>query len=436
MEINIDEIKVEERKRQLDTAKVAGLAHSLTELGLLNPITVARTNGNYRLVAGHHRLEAARLLRWTTIEASIFEGDDLAAELAEIDENLRRNDLTNLEQGEHLLRRNEILEERDLRTKQGDNRFTLKDRGDNLTPLQTTEQIAEEVGLKERTAQRRQQVAREICEEARDNIRSNEDVADNMTQLLALARMPEQEQVKITEAIKDGEAADVWGAQLKLREQEIKSEREIIAKAGKAVPIDDHWHVYHGNIETWQAPRKYDFIITDPPYPREFLNLYETLAIHAKEWLKPEGLLIAMCGQSYIDQIYSMMSKHLTYYWTASYWTPGQPTPLRTRQVNTTWKPLLIYSLDCKYKGKIFGDVFKSDGNDKDFHKWGQSISGMTSVISGICLPGQYILDPFCGAGTTGVAALAHGCLFDGLDIDIDNVNISRGRLHDAATAG
>ena len=57
--------------------------------------------------------------------------------------------------------------------------------------------------------------------------------------------------------------------------------------------------------------------------------------------------------------------------------------------------------------------------------------SGMYDVISKICLPGQYILDPFCGASTTGVAALRFGCLFDGLEIDQENVNISRGRMND-----
>lgn len=222
-------------------------------------------------------------------------------------------------------------------------------------------------------------------------------------------------------------------AKRKARKEEIREEREQIAAKAKAVPESDKWHVWQADMETWNAPRRYDFIITDPPYPKEYLRFYEVLAVRANEWLVPGGLLVAMCGQSYLDQIYEMMGRHLTYYWTACYLTPGQPTPLRQRQVNTTWKPLLIYSTG-DYKGKIFGDVFKSDGNDKSCHKWGQSISGMTSIISQICLPGQSILDPFCGAGTTGIAALNHGCLFDGIDIADENVNIARGRLNDQAT--
>jgi site-specific DNA-methyltransferase (adenine-specific) len=126
------------------------------------------------------------------------------------------------------------------------------------------------------------------------------------------------------------------------------------------------------------------------------------------------------------------MAKHIKYYWTCAYLLPGQPTPLRRRQVNCSWKPLLVFS-NGDYKGKIFSDVFRSDENDKTFHKWGQSESGMTSIITQVCIPGQFILDPFCGAGTTGVAAIKHGCLFHGLDKDSANTAISRVRIKDGA---
>ena len=231
-------------------------------------------------------------------------------------------------------------------------------------------------------------------------------------------------------------AMNIPEAVKKLKERERLAQRAEIAEAGAAVPQADRWHIWQASIETWSAPRQYDCIITDPPYPREYLPLWEVLARRANEWLKPGGLLIAMSGESYLPEIYAMLGAHLDYYWTAAYLTPGQATPLRQVNVNTNWKPLLIYTRKGeKYSGKIFGDVFKSDGNDKDFHKWGQSVSGMLDIVSKMCLPGQYILDPFCGAGTTGIAALLHGCLFDGIDITIENVNIAKGRLHDTAKA-
>lgn len=217
-------------------------------------------------------------------------------------------------------------------------------------------------------------------------------------------------------------------ADKKAKEKKRNEARKELAEEGAAVPESDRWHIYHGDIATWIAPRQYDFIITDPPYPKEYLPLWEVLARRSAEWLKPGGLLIAMSGGSYLNEIYAMLDKYLIYYWTGSYLTPGQTASLRQKQVNTNWKPILIYSVG-NYSGKIFSDVFKSEENDKDHHKWGQSESGMFDIVSGICLPGQYILDPFCGAGTTGVAALKYGCLFDGIDIEQENVNISKARL-------
>lgn len=279
--------------------------------------------------------------------------------------------------------------------------------------------------------------ASELFNDVLNNSEYKEVLDDNGISYMAahrwqqVAEMPELVFETHLEEMRGEKPISTSGMIKELKTEQRTAARAEIAQAGAKVKFTDKWHVYHGDIATWKAPRQYDFIITDPPYPKEYLPLWETLAERANEWLKEGGLLIAMSGQSYLDEIYSMMSKHIDYYWTASYLTPGASASLRQKNVNTQWKPLLIYSKG-KYTGKIFTDVFVSGENDKDNHKWGQSVSGMYDIVSKICLEGQYILDPFCGAGTTGLAALKHGCFFDGLELDIENVNISKGRLNDA----
>ena len=243
-----------------------------------------------------------------------------------------------------------------------------------------------------------------------------------------LADMPELVFEKHIEETRGEKPITTSGTLKEIKTTQRGREREAVANKAKAIPLSKRWHVYHGDMTTIEIDRQFNFIITDPPYPKQYLHLYGELARRANEWLFDGGLLIAMCGQSYLNQIYSMMSEHLTYYWTAAYLTPGQPTPLRQVNVNSTWKPLLIFSKG-KYNGKIFGDVFVSDGNDKSLHKWGQSESGMYDIISKIVLEGQSILDPFCGAGTTLVAGLKHNCFVTGIELEEANVNISKGRL-------
>jgi SAM-dependent methyltransferase len=44
-------------------------------------------------------------------------------------------------------------------------------------------------------------------------------------------------------------------------------------------------------------------------------------------------------------------------------------------------------------------------------------------------VPGELVVDPFCGTGTTGLVALAHGRKFYGCDTDPDMVRRARERL-------
>jgi len=167
MELGIAEIKVKARKRKLDENKVRTIADSFAAIGQLQPITVVRYDGMYRLVAGLHRLEAAKRIGWQTIEATIFDGDEVEVELAEIDENLMRNDLTVLEQGEHLVRRQELIG-----WKKGMNQHSLG--GETVSPPKATNEIAQSIGLTERSAQQRMQAARDIVPEVKDAIRQTD----------------------------------------------------------------------------------------------------------------------------------------------------------------------------------------------------------------------------------------------------------------------
>ena len=105
MKIHIFQIKVNDGRRGADPEAVHELADSISKVGLLNPITVDQ---EYTLIAGLHRLEAAKLLGWAEIECTVSSLDGLLAELAEIDENLIRRSLDYFSQGEHLNRRKEI----------------------------------------------------------------------------------------------------------------------------------------------------------------------------------------------------------------------------------------------------------------------------------------------------------------------------------------
>lgn len=239
MKLDIDEIQVGLRKRKLDEGKVRSLAESLQSIGQLQPITVERCEyGVYRMIAGLHRLEAAKLLGWQKIEAQEFEGDAVVVELAEIDENLMRNDLTVLEQGEHLARRQELV---------GRNVGRYPNPA-TVAELKTMPEIAKEIGLSERSAHNRISVARNIAPEVKDAIRDTE-IANSTTQLLELARLAPEKQVEVAKSIADG-ASSIADAVRQIKKAQVVANLE--------------------NVEAQEAKRVagvYDVIVIDPPWP-------------------------------------------------------------------------------------------------------------------------------------------------------------------------
>lgn len=74
-----------------------GLAASIREVGVLQPIVVRREGEGYELVAGERRLRAGRLAGLATIPAIIRETDDTEALREALIENLHRDDLAPLE---------------------------------------------------------------------------------------------------------------------------------------------------------------------------------------------------------------------------------------------------------------------------------------------------------------------------------------------------
>ena len=149
MRININEIKVNSNRRKASKDDIQRIADSIAEVGMMNPITV---DADHNLIAGLHRLEAAKLLGWSEIECNVCELDELHAELAEIDENYIRANLTPLETSQLLFRRKEIYETLHPETKAGaaQGNGMKRSAGDSEGPLQNDEAQKEEQASPER----------------------------------------------------------------------------------------------------------------------------------------------------------------------------------------------------------------------------------------------------------------------------------------------
>lgn len=94
MLVDINQIQVSKRIRK-DVGDLSPLMDSLKRYGLLNPITITK---DYKLIAGQRRLESARQLGWTTIDAVVVDINDPVTRLEiELEENTQRSNFTELE---------------------------------------------------------------------------------------------------------------------------------------------------------------------------------------------------------------------------------------------------------------------------------------------------------------------------------------------------
>ena len=192
MLIKISDIKIKPGRRDAKPKGVEELARSIQALGLLNPIIVTEDN---TLIAGLHRLEAVKKLGWTEIECTVSSMDGLQAELAEIDENFVRTNLSHRELGDLLLHRKELYEALHPETRQGQRNGQTAKSGKLpfLEPKPFAQDSADKLGVSRRTVERLVQTAANLTPEAKQAIQ-NAGTKITKGAALNISRLPPDQQ--------------------------------------------------------------------------------------------------------------------------------------------------------------------------------------------------------------------------------------------------
>ena len=221
--------------------------------------------------------------------------------------------------------------------------------------------------------------------------------------------------------------------------QEIKKEEKIEAKQierkkaaeqGAKRKIDIDFRL--GDFEEVFADLpdgSVDCIITDPPYPKEFIECWSKLSRFAKRVLKPNGFCIAYSGQMNLPEVMDKMRENLDYYWTFAVYHEGQTQIVNGVNLMCRWKPVLIFQNGKKKIQNTFQDYFISESREKDGHDWQQSKSGVAYLIEMFTNEGDLICEPFAGSGTTMIVAKEKNRNVIGAEIDEETYNIAKSKL-------
>ena len=427
--IDIRQIKINSnRKRRINQDKVNELRESIKQVGLMNPITLDRNN---YLIAGHHRYQAMLSLGRKDVPYTVLETDDaLIIELAEIDENFIRYELTEIELGEHLKARKEIYEKLYPHTKNGMRNGQTSKNVDS-TFLETksfVEDTSEKLNKSKSNIDQSIKIAKDIAPEVKDLIYDTP-LADQKTNLLELSRLEPEKQKQVVEAIKNNPKADV---KEHLKQEKKEQERKQLSEIGKTKKIDIDFRLGDfSKVFNDIKDGSIDCIITDPPYPFEYINCWSELSKFAKRVLKPNGFCIAYSGQMHLPEVIKRMSENLDYYWTFAVYHEGQTQIVNGVNLICRWKPVLIFQNGKRKISNTIQDYFISKQREKDGHDWQQSESGVSYLIERFTEIGDTICEPFAGSGTTIKASLKLGRKIIASEINEQTYNIAKAGLHE-----
>ena len=241
-DLPVELITVPPSHRKPSQEKVTNLAESLRrKKRMLQPIMVRKYRDTYLLVFGGHRLAAAKILKWETIPAIMADGmSELECELAEIDENVVRANLTIAQEALALARRKAIYLQLYPDTAQGTAGAIAKHaaNGDSATaPGAVAERpmpsfaadTAATTGMAERTVHDRVQSGENLSPKA-VSILGDSPAANSKAQVKALSELPKAEQIEVAKAIRDGEATSVHAAIAATEEHETEDDDGLVVE--------------------------------------------------------------------------------------------------------------------------------------------------------------------------------------------------------------
>ena len=207
---------------------------------------------------------------------------------------------------------------------------------------------------------------------------------------------------------------------------------------------------------------KVDHIITDPPYNISKANNFETMNSSQRKgvdfgewdkgfdlvsWIKIAGQMLEAGGSFIIFNSYRNLTPIIGALESAGMevkdllkWVKTNPMPrnIERRYVQDTeyaiWavKPKKPWVFNKPENVPYLRAEFSSStvaGHERTSHPTQKSRKVMAEIVSIHTNPGDLILDPFMGSGTTGVAAIQNGRRFVGIELDADYYQIAAKRL-------
>lgn len=434
--VRIGALKIKDRVRR-EGGDIEGLAASMMQFKQLQPIIVTR---ELDLIAGGRRVAAAIHNKWEEIDAVYYDTlDELTRREVELEENLRRKELTWVEEVKAVRKIYELKQ----------SHYGVKDTG-RPGPMKT-----EGYGLEDAS----QDLDRALSTISQDLMLAKAldeypDLANEKSKTAALrrytrdrenaARAAKARLYRDKEPVAEPVTDDRQGDTVELKPGDPGTLRQPVRHVGwKGKGI-----LYNGDSRDVLRNLKdatVDCVLTDPPYalgmfkegaatsgqrladaagdmydddPERVMNMLDEVFMHVARVLKPTGHAYVFFHMTRYDPMFLMLEKHFGHcdpvpiIWIKN--TPGIGDP------NTRWvyayEPCFWVNRGNKLVKPQAFNYLRYDTVQKKIHPTEKPTPLLRHIISASCVPGEIVLDPFVGSGSTLAAAYQTGCRFIGIE--------------------
>lgn len=440
-----DEISIspERQRQEFDPQAMEDLRESIELVGLQHAPVVRLVAGKPVLVAGERRIRALRDI--FALEGHfVFDGieyseliptvtlgelDRLEAEEAELDENLRRKDLT---WQEHARAVERLVQLRNAQAVQ-----------DNRSPPTQVEIVKELVPH---------------LREEDNNVGSHSGKVKKELMVARHLANPEVAKAKtLDEAVK-----------VLKRQEQAKEHVALAEKVGATFTADLH-KLHHGNCLHWmlqQKPEQFDVILTDPPYgmgadqfgdgagklkgiEHHYKDSHEawTLLMQGtptsfpptKGWCelafklaKPQAHAYVFCDLDRFHELKQYMELAGWYVHRTpliDYKLNSGRVPLPDRGPRRCWEMILYAIKGEKKVNHIYPDVIECRADDNMTHGAQKPVELFVNLLMRSIKPGDKVLDTFAGSGTIFPAAHAVQCIATGVEQETEYYGMCLSRL-------
>ena len=307
-------------------------------------------------------------------------------------------------------------------------------------PLRARDEAANLTGASARSVQRAKQVLERAVPEM---VEAVEDGTIRLHAATRAAKLTAEQQREVVRRVAGGEARNPHQAMREVEQQ------DRVSRA-KSVDAADAWRVDCTDAARWTAKQEAAAcVVMDPPYGlathrtrqgghdyadgQDYaLSLLRDVVAGICESAEPGAHVYCFTGYTHVESFKRILRERLEVQDNPIVWIKDNHTMCDFQSWYPNRYELILFAKVPGGRRPLAAcvpDVLTFARSRETTHSAEKPVPLLRLLIEQSTVPGELVVDPFAGSGSTGVAALASGRRFAGCEIDEENASLARARL-------